>query len=53
MGKERRIITTDVTEDDVRIEPGLRPKRLADYIGQEKAKNTLKIFIEAAKQRHD
>ena len=53
MGRERRIITTDVTEDDVRIEPGLRPKRLADYIGQEKAKNTLKIFIEAAKQRHD
>lgn len=53
MGKERRIITTDVTEDDVRIEPGLRPKRMADYIGQEKAKNTLKIFIEAAKQRHD
>ena len=53
MGKERRIITTDVTEDDIRIEPGLRPKRLADYIGQEKAKSTLKIFIEAAKQRHD
>lgn len=53
MGKERRIITTDITEDDIRIEPGLRPKRLADYIGQEKAKSTLKIFIEAAKQRHD
>ena len=53
MGKERRIITTDVTEDDIQTEPGLRPKRLADYIGQEKAKSTLKIFIEAAKQRHD
>ena len=51
MGKERRIITTDVTEDDVRIEPGLRPKRLADYIGQEKIKSTLKIFIDAAKSR--
>ena len=49
MGKERRIITTDVTEDDVRIEPGLRPKRLADYIGQEKAKNTLKDLYRGGK----
>ena len=36
-----------------RTEPGLRPQKLSDYIGQEKAKNTLKIFIEAARQRHD
>ncbi len=49
----RRIITTDETEEDLRIEPGLRPQRLDDYIGQEKAKETLKIYIEAAKQRHD
>ena len=49
----RRIITTDTIEDDIRIEPGLRPKYLDEYIGQEKAKNTLKIFIEAAKQRKD
>ena len=49
----RRIITTDTIEDDIRMEPGLRPKYLDEYIGQEKAKNTLKIFIEAAKQRKD
>lgn len=49
----KRIITTDTTEEDIRIEPGLRPQYLNEYIGQEKAKNTLKIFIEAAKQRRD
>lgn len=49
----KRIITTDSTEEDVRLEPGLRPQLLHEYIGQEKAKNTLKIFIEAAKQRND
>lgn len=51
MGK--RIITTDMTEEDLRLEPNLRPQTLDDYIGQEKAKSTLKIYIEAAKQRHD
>lgn len=51
MGK--RIITTDVTEEDLRLEPNLRPQTLDEYIGQEKAKSTLKIFIEAAKQRND
>lgn len=51
--ERRRTIATDVTEEDTRIEPHLRPQRLEDYIGQEKAKSTLKIFIEAAKQRHD
>ena len=48
----KRMISTDVTEEDYRTEPGLRPQKLSDYIGQEKAKNTLKIFIEAARQRH-
>ena len=51
MGK--RIITTDATEEDLRMEPKLRPQTLDEYIGQEKAKSTLKIFIEAAKQRKD
>lgn len=51
MGK--RIITTDVMEEDLRTEPSLRPQTLEEYIGQEKAKSTLKIFIEAAKQRKD
>lgn len=48
---ERRIITTEATEEDVRIETTLRPQCLEDYIGQEKIKSTLKIYIEAAKSR--
>ena len=50
---ERRIITTDVIEEDLRTEGNLRPQSLKDYIGQEKAKGNLKIYIEAAKQRGD
>lgn len=50
---EKRIITTDVTEEDYSLEGNLRPQKLEDYVGQEKTKNTLKIYIEAAKQRHD
>ena len=46
-----RIITTEFTEEDVAIEGRLMPKYLDDYIGQEKVKNNLKVFIEAAKQR--
>ncbi len=47
----KRMITTDFTEEDQGIENSLRPKQLSEYIGQEKAKGTLKIFIEAAKSR--
>lgn len=50
---EKRIITTDVTEEDFPLEGSLRPQSLEEYIGQEKTKSTLKIYIEAAKQRHD
>ena len=50
---ERRIITTDIMEEDIRTEGSLRPQYLKDYIGQEKAKSNLKIYIEAAKQRGD
>lgn len=50
---EKRMITTDVTEEDFTLEGSLRPQSLDEYIGQEKTKNTLKIYIEAAKQRHD
>ena len=50
---ENRIITTDVTEEDYTLEGSLRPRTLGEYIGQEKTKNTLRIYIEAAKQRHD
>jgi len=47
----RRIITTENLEEDIKIENHLRPQMLEDYIGQEKAKETLKIYIEAAKAR--
>ena len=50
---EKRMITTEYTEEDVRIEGTLRPQYLTDYIGQKKAKEKLKIYIEAAKQRGD
>ena len=48
---ERRTIQTEMIEEDSPIENYLRPQRLADYIGQEKVKNNLKIYIEAAKSR--
>lgn len=50
---ERRVIETNLMEEDIRLEGSLRPKYLKDYIGQEKAKESLKIYIEAAKQRQD
>ena len=45
------MITTDVTQEDVPIEATLRPQYLKDYVGQEKLKSTLKIYIEAARSR--
>ena len=51
MGK--RIITTEILEEDKRTEAGLRPQTLDEYIGQEKVKNNLRVYIEAAKQRGD
>ena len=47
----KRIITTDVLEEDVKNDANLRPQTLDEYIGQEKAKSNLKIYIEAARQR--
>lgn len=47
----QRIITTELTKEDIGNESHLRPKMLCDYIGQEKAKENLKVFIEAAKSR--
>lgn len=46
-----RMISTQIMPEDVKIENNLRPTLLKDYIGQEKAKNNLKVFIEAAKKR--
>ena len=51
MDKERRIITTDVTPEEQRLENSLRPQLLKDYIGQEKIKTNLKVYIDAAKSR--
>lgn len=49
----KRIITTENLMEDVKIENHLRPQLLEDYIGQEKAKKTLQIYIEAAKTRKE
>lgn len=50
---ENRIISPDLEETDKDIELSLRPHTLNEYIGQEKAKENLKIYIEAAKTRND
>lgn len=52
-GMEKRVISTQVQEEDLRIEKSLRPQTLDDYIGQQKAKENLKIYIEAAKARSE
>ncbi len=51
MQMEKRIITTDFAEEDIPIEGSLRPHALRDYIGQEKLKGMLDIYIRAAKER--
>ena len=48
---ENRIVTTSYTKEDSEAETSLRPKTLEDYIGQDKVKENLKIYIEAAKIR--
>lgn len=50
---ENRIVTTSEMNGDSEIEYSLRPKRLSEYIGQKKAKENLRIYIEAAKKRGD
>lgn len=47
----KRIITTDITTEDIKTESQLRPQYLDDYIGQAKVKENLRIFIEAARNR--
>ena len=49
----KRLIETSFVEEDVKIENVLRPKLLKDYIGQEKIKEKLTIFIDAAKERQE
>ena len=50
---EKRMISTEFPEEDMPIEAGLRPLTLADYIGQEKVKKNLKVYIEAARSRQE
>ena len=50
---EKRVISTQVQEEDLKIEKNLRPQRLEEYIGQQKAKQNLRIYIEAARQRKE
>ena len=50
---EKRVISTELMEEDYKIENSLRPKLLSDYIGQNKIKDNLKVYIEAAKQRKE
>ena len=48
-----RIITSDYIEEDAEIETGLRPHRLEEYIGQERVKENLGIYIKAAQERKE
>ena len=49
----KRIITTELQNEDVKLENSLRPQKLDDYIGQKKIKDSLKVYICAAKQRNE
>ena len=50
---KERIITAELRNEDLEIEASIRPKTLEDYIGQKKAKENLKVFIQAAKNRKE
>lgn len=49
----KRIITTELMDEDKGLESSLRPRLLDEYIGQVKVKENLKIYIEAARQRNE
>lgn len=53
MNSDERIVTGEILNEDSEAEYSLRPKKLAEYIGQDKVKDNLKIYIEAAKNRDD
>ncbi len=50
---EDRVITSNIIEEDIEVEYSLRPQRLKEYIGQEKVKSKLDIFLKAAKMRKE
>lgn len=51
--EDERFVTSDFISEDAEIEYGLRPRNLSEYIGQEKAKSNLQIYIQAALDRHE
>ncbi len=51
--EDERFVTSDFISEDAEIEYGLRPRNLSEYIGQEKAKGNLKVYIQAALDRHE
>lgn len=50
---ERRVISTESFVEDEKLENSLRPMKLEEYIGQERVKSNLKVYIEAARNRKD
>lgn len=48
-----RIVTGDFLDEDADIEVGLRPRQLCDYVGQDKVKKNLSVYIDAAKKRRE
>ena len=51
--EKKRIITTEILDEDIKNEASLRPLKLDDYTGQEKIKKNLKVYIKAARQRKE
>lgn len=53
MAEDNRFITSTKNVSDLEIENSLRPRAMKDYVGQEKIKTTLEVYIKAAKNRND
>lgn len=51
--ENKRIITAGFQDEDIALEPSLRPDSLSQYIGQDRVKKTMRVFIDAAKQRQE
>ena len=49
---DERLINSSLTSEDVEVENSLRPKSIEEYVGQEKIKNNLNVFVSTAKERH-
>lgn len=53
MDFNERIVTSDFIDEDVDLETSLRPKHLEEYVGQDKIKENLSVYIQAAKNRNE